>query len=88
MDTLNAIVALLSLLGRAEIRRREVWYSTSYDRPLWRVAQLNLSDALILAPVYHEADMVLPARTVGRNEALDRVAMEIVERALRLATAA
>lgn len=80
MDTLNALAALLRFFGAVEIRGRVLAFAAGHGERLAPVAFANPANAAVL---YAWGDC--PARAIGHNEDLSKVATAIVERSIRAA---
>lgn len=85
METLTAIANLLRFFGDVRI---EFWILRF--RPgtegQWRdVAMVNPSRAVVICPVYVDGAIVRPARNMRRDETVESVAREIMDRVVRKA---
>lgn len=85
MGTLDNLARLLVFYGRAERRWRTLRFWPARSETGHDVAQLNGSNDVVLLPVYAGDVMVHRARTVGKREAAEDVAAEIVNRLLQQA---
>ena len=89
VETLEALAALLSYFGRAEVRFRTLRFWPGYAEEGFDVAQYRADwAAVILLPVFDGSVLRERARNLRKGEDVAKVAREIIQRVTRLPVAA
>ena len=89
VETLEALAALLSYFGRAEIRFRTLRFWPGRAEEGTDVAQYRAGwDAVILLPIFDGSVLRERARNLRKGEDVAKVASEIIHRTIGLPMAA